>query len=143
MTFAPPAGAGPFSVTVPTAVSPLERELGLTVKPINKSGLIVNDALKLVFPRLAPIVDIVEVVTCAAATEKVTKVAPAETVTFAGTVALELLELSVMTRPAAGAGLLMATVPVEVDPPVMVLGANVIELRTGAAIARGAVAVVP
>ena len=107
------------------------------------SGLIVSVAVTFVLPKVAPIVEVVAVVTCAAAMEKVAEVEPAAIVTFAGSVALVLLELSEITKPPVGAGLLRVTVPVDVDPPVMLLGANVIEVSAGAAIARVAVAVVP
>lgn len=143
MIFAPPAGAGPLSVTVPSAVSPIERLLGVTVRPMRTSGLIVSVAVTFELPSVAPIVEVVAVVTCAAAMEKVPEVEPAAIVTFAGNVALGLLEPSVITKPPVGAGLVMATVPVDADPPVMVVGVNVSEESAGAAIARVAVAVVP
>lgn len=53
---------------------------------------------------------------------KVTVLAPAGTVTVAGTPATEELELSVMTAPPAGAGPLRTIVPVELVPPWNVLG---------------------
>jgi hypothetical protein len=53
---------------------------------------------------------------------KVTEVAPAGTVTLAGTVIAELPGLNVTTAPPAGAGAERVTVPVVVWPPLTVLG---------------------
>jgi hypothetical protein len=117
--------------------------LGLTDRSISKSGFIVRTALTVTEPSVAPIVEVVEAVTMVAATEKVAEVPPAGMETLAGSDALALLEVSATTIPAAGAGLLMDTVPTEVDPPVMVLGANVMEVSTGAEIERVAAAVAP
>ena len=52
-------------------------------------------------------------------TPKVVAVAPAGTVTVPGTVAAPVFELvSFTARPAAGAGPVRITVPVDEDPPV-------------------------
>ena len=115
----------------------------MTDRSISKSGFIVRTALTVTEPSVAPIVEVVEAVTMVAATEKVAEVPPAGMETLAGSDALALLEVSATTIPAAGAGLLMDTVPTEVDPPVMVLGANVMEVSTGAEIERVAAAVAP
>ena len=56
---------------------------------------------------------------------KVAEVAPAATVTLAGTVARVLLLVSAMVAPPAGAALLSFTVPVEGDPPITVVGLRV------------------
>src|SRR5262245_12415355 len=62
-------------------------------------------------------------------------VAPAATVTDAGTVAtLVLLLVSVTTAPPAGAAVVRVTVPVLSAPPVTVDGFTVIEGSAGAAI---------
>jgi len=63
-------------------------------------------------------------------TVNVAVVAPATTVTLAGTVAAAVLLLdSVTTAPPAGAAPLSVTVPVEVPPPVTDVGFKLIELR--------------
>ncbi len=65
----------------------------------------------------------VEVVTVLVLTVKVAVVAPAATVTLAGTVATAVLLLeSVTTAPPEGAAPLSVTVPCEELPPVTLLG---------------------
>ena len=66
----------------------------------------------------AEIVAVVGKTTIDVFTVKVTLVAPGGTVTLAGTVAAVLLLESVTGAPAAGAGPLSVTVPVEEVPPV-------------------------
>jgi NhaP-type Na+/H+ or K+/H+ antiporter len=68
-------------------------------------------------------------------TVKVALVAPAGTVTLAGTTAAELLLESVTCAPPAGAGALSITVPVEdCSPPTTLVGLRVSEERTAAGI---------
>lgn len=65
---------------------------------------------------------------------KVAEVAPAATVTFAGTVARAgLLLVSAMVAPPAGAALLSFTVPVEGDPPTTVVGLRLSDDSTAGA----------
>ena len=66
------------------------------------------------------------------ATVKLALVCPATTVTLAGTVAATLLLDSVTTVPPVGAAAVRVTVPVELVPPVTVLGFNVSDEGTGA-----------
>jgi hypothetical protein len=64
--------------------------------------------------------------TVVVATLKVAELAPAGTVTVAGTTAFDgLLLASVTTKPPAGAALVIVTVPVEFDPPTTVVGLKV------------------
>jgi hypothetical protein len=63
-------------------------------------------------------------------TVKVVDVLPAGTVTLAGTVAAELPLESVTTAPPVGAGELSVTVPVELAPPVTLVGFRLTEERT-------------
>jgi hypothetical protein len=68
------------------------------------------------------------VFTARVVTVKVALVAPAGTVTLAGTVAADVLLLvSATTAPPVGAALLSATVPVEDIPPTTVVGFNASE----------------
>ena len=84
---------------------------------------------------LAPTVEVVAV--------NVPVVAPAATVTEAGTVTAALPEERATTRPPAGAALVIVTVPVELTPPATVAGLKDSALITGAVTVRVAVAVVP
>ena len=75
----------------------------------------------------------VEMATVLVVTVKVALVAPAGTVTLAGTVATAVLLLdSVTTAPPLGAAPLRVTVPCEELPPVTLLGFSVSEDRVTA-----------
>ena len=67
------------------------------------------------------------------ATVKLALVCPAATVTLVGTVAAALLLDSVTTAPPLGAAPVRVTVPVELVPPVTVLGLRVSAESAGAA----------
>ena len=74
----------------------------------------------------------VEAVTARVVVVKVALVAPAETVTLAGTVAAAMLPLERETRtPPFGAGALSATVPVEGIPPLTLVGFSASEVSVG------------
>jgi hypothetical protein len=76
----------------------------------------------------------VDVVTALVLTVNVALLAPAATVTVAGTVAADVLLLErETTAPPVGAGPLSVTVPVEGDPPVTLVGFSVSEARVGGA----------
>src|ERR1700724_3521015 len=62
---------------------------------------------------------------------KLALVCPAATVTLAGTVAAALLRDSVTIVPPVGAAAVRVTVPVELAPPVSVLGFSATEEGTG------------
>src|ERR1700732_2355880 len=66
-------------------------------------------------------------------TVKLALVCPAATVTLAGTVAAALLLVRVTTVPPLGAAAVRVTVPVELVPPVTVLGFSATEEGTGVA----------
>ncbi len=70
----------------------------------------------------------VEAFTLLVVTANVALLAPAATVTLAGTVAAAVLPLErEMAAPPLGAGPLRVTVPVEGDPPVTLIGLSAIE----------------
>ena len=94
----------------------------------------------------AEIVTAVELVTLLVLTVNVALLAPAATVTLAGTVAAAVLPLITETdAPPLGAGPLSVTVPVEGDPPVTLVGFSVSEerVRAGGSTVREAVLVAP
>ena len=73
-----------------------------------------------------------EAVTVLVLTVKVELLAPAATVTLAGTVAAAVLSLERETAaPPLGAGPLRVTMPVEVDPLVTLIGLSAIEESVG------------
>jgi len=78
------------------------------------------------------IVAVVEVDTAVVVTVKVADVAPANTVTEAGTVAKREFEDSVTIIPPVGAGPFSVAVPVDVAPPWTDPGDNVKLLTVGA-----------
>jgi hypothetical protein len=74
----------------------------------------------------------VEAVTAKVVTGKAAVVAPAGTVTLAGTVAAAvLLLLRETTAPPVRAGPLSVTLPVDGDPPLTLVGFSVSEVRVG------------
>ena len=73
------------------------------------------------------IVTAVSTLTTLVVTVNVAVVAPAATVTLAGTVAARLLLDKVTTAPPAGAGPLRVTVPVDGLPPITLVGFTVTE----------------
>ena len=87
-----------------------------------------------------------DVVTALVFTVNVALLAPAATVTVAGTVAVDVLLLErETTAPPVGAGPLSVTVPVEGDPPVTLAGFSVSEerVRAGGSTVSEAVLVAP
>src|SRR5207302_129075 len=83
----PPEGAGPVSVTVSWEVEPPFTEVGLKERLESAAGLMVNVAVALVLLQVAVIVEVAAFFTAEVVTVKVAVVAPAATVTLAGTVA--------------------------------------------------------
>ena len=137
-TCAPPAGAGPLSVTVPVEdCAPPTTLCGLNVSDamVGSGGVTVSDADR-VTPAYAPeIVTVVDEDTILVLIANVALLAPAVTVTLAGTRATFVLLLeSVTWAPPAGAGPLSVTVPVEdCKPPTTLLGLTVREESVGGA----------
>ena len=123
LTTEPPAAAGPLRVTVPVEALPPTTDVGLSEIDFRDSGCRFKFAVLVVPFEEALIVTDVDLVTAAVFMLNVALVAPPATVTFDGTVAseMELLD-SVTVVPLAGAAALKVTVPVEVLPPVTVVG---------------------
>jgi hypothetical protein len=141
----PPAGAGPFSVTVPVEVPPPAMVAGLRVRDEVLIRLTVRLALRVVPPSEAEMATVVLVVTGTVVTVNVAVVAPAATVTLAGTVATAVLfDASVTTAPPAGAAAASVTVPVEFAlPPTRLVGLSVSPEGVSGVTVRVAVRVVP
>jgi hypothetical protein len=84
-------------------------------------------------PLEAETVTLVLVLTLLVCTAKVAALAPAGTVTLAGTVATEVLLLARLTRtPPVGAGPLSVTVPCDEAPDRTVLGDRLSDVKDGA-----------
>ena len=126
VTVAPPEGAAALRVTVPLELFPPVTLVGLRVSDESVTeddeGLIVSVACWEVLPSVAVIVAVVIEETNVVVTVKLALVDPLATVTLLGTLALELLLLRVTTVPPEGAAALRVTVPVELFPPVTVVG---------------------
>ena len=123
LTTEPPAAAGPLRVTVPVEALPPTTDVGLSEIDFRDSGCRFKFVALVVPFKEALMVTDVGLVTAAVVMLNVALVAPPATVTLAGTVAseMELLD-SVTMVPLAGAAALKVTVPVEVLPPVTVVG---------------------
>src|SRR3990172_9923934 len=135
-TSAPPAGAGPFKLTVPVEEVPPVTLAGLTETAESTGGLIVRVVFWVPL-KLPVMVAEVTAPTALVFTENVAVVSPAATVTLAGTVAAALPLDSATTAPLAGAGPFRVTVPVEDSPPVTLAGLTETAASAGGLIVRG------
>jgi hypothetical protein len=147
VTTEPPAGAGPVNFTVPVDAVPPTTVLGLTVRPlpwpVRVGGVTVRLAV-LPTPYVPVIVTVVLPATGVVVTVKVAVVAPAPTVTLAGTCAAVVLLLErETTAPPAGAAAANVTVPVEEVPPRTEVGFSVTVLSEPVNTERLAVWVAP
>ena len=139
VTCTPPAGAGALRVTVPLEdCRPPTTLVGLSVSEVSVGsgkgvGFTVSDADRVTPPKVPMMVTAVDVKTGLVLTVNVALVAPAGTITLAGTRAAEVLLLDSATcAPPAGAGPLNVTVPVDEFPPTTLVGFNVNEEGVGA-----------
>ena len=143
-TAMPPVGAGPSSVTVPVELLPPTITVGLTVRVVSAGELTVRVAVLETLPSVAVITGEAVLATAEVETVNVAVVPPEETVTDAGTVAAAVLPLlRETTTPAAGAGPLSVTVPVEPVPPITAVGLSASEVSAGALTVRLACLLLP
>jgi len=122
LTDKPPAGAALPKVTVPIEEVPPSTAVGFTATDETTGGFTVNAAVWVPPLNVAEMVADAAVATGVVVTVKVAVVAPAATVTLAGTVAAALLLDKLTDRPPVGAALPKVTVPVEEVPPVTAVG---------------------
>src|SRR5947209_5191624 len=124
VTCAPPAGAGPSSVAVPVELLPPVTVVGFTPSEERRTARFTMRVDRRGTPQEeAVMVAEVDAATALVVTVNGALVAPAGTVTLAGTVAAAVLSLdSVTCAPPAGAGPSSVAVPVELLPPVTVVG---------------------
>src|SRR6202158_5694186 len=124
-TCAPPAGAGPLSVTVPVEdCTPPITLVGFSVSEEtvgSGGGATVSVADLVAPPKAAEMVTVVGAPTALVFTGNVALVAPAGTATLEGTLAAPLLLESATCAPPAGAGPLSRTAPVDDWAPSMTL----------------------
>jgi len=106
-------------------------------------GSTVSVAVRVAPPEDAERVTGVDAATAPVVTLNVALVAPAATVTLAGTDAAGLLLESVTCAPPAGAGPFSVTVPVEEPPPVTLVGLTVSDETAGGSTVKEAVCVAP
>jgi len=143
LTVCPPVAAGPLRVIVPVEDDPPDTVAGLSDTVVTTGAVIDRLAVEEMAPTVAVIVAEAFAETADVVTVKVPVVAPAATVTEAGTVALVLFEARVTTVPPVGAAALSVTVPAEDVPPITVDGATDTVTFTPVPIVSTAVEAVP
>jgi hypothetical protein len=128
----PPAGAGPEIVNVPVELAPPVTVLGF-IESETRVGAVTVRVADPDWPFAdAPMLEVELLATATVVTVNVAVVEPPVTVTDAGTVAtLVTLDVSVTVWPAAAAGLLRVTVPVEGVPPGTDAGLSVTPVTVG------------
>jgi hypothetical protein len=134
LTSAPPVGAVALTVTVPVELAPPTRLVGAraTDVMVTAGGLMLSEAVWLEALYVAVMTALVTDATAVVVTVNVPVVAPAATVTLAGTVADALLLDRVTTAPPVGATELSVTVPVELAPPTRLVGTRATDVTVTA-----------
>ncbi len=143
VTLAPPGPAAPFSVTVPVEGLPPVTDVGETVKLSSVAGLMVSVPVFVDPPCVPWMVAVVTEETALVVTVKVAEVAPADTVTDAGTVALVVLLESDTVVPPGPAAPFSVAVPTAVAPPVTVDGETLMLKSVAASIVNVACCCLP
>lgn len=126
VTITPPTGAAPFKTIVPVEFcEPPMTEVGARLNVI-VCARIVRFSVSVTPALAAAVIPTTEpVLVKSVVTVNVAVVAPASTVTFAGTVAaLGLPEVKVINKPPTGAGLVSVIIPTEFTPPTTVVGTS-------------------
>lgn len=132
-TATPPVMAVPVKATVPVEVAPETTVEGLNVTDEGTAARTERTAVLVTLLKSAEIVDDALAPTGMLVTVNVAVVAPAATVTDAGTVAAAVFELVRVTAdPPVGAGPFRVTVPAEDTPPTTVAGTSATEEGAGA-----------
>ena len=142
VTEVPTEGAGPLRVTVPVDGTPPFTVVGLSVRDASWGARTDSEAVRVMPLRDAETVTVVLLVTGAVVIVKFAVLAPAGTVTLAGTAAAALLSLN-ETNVFTAALPLSVTVPVDDEPPVTVLGLTLTLLNEGGFTVRLADRVTP
>lgn len=145
VTTVPPWPAGAFKVTVASAVPPLEMPAGARAIALT-AGLAVTLSVAdfVVVPVLIEIFGDAKAETAYVVTVNVVLVAPAGTVTVAGTeAAAVLLLVTENANPPCGAGPVRPTAAVDVAPPSTLAGARLNEDSAATLTVRVAVFVAP
>lgn len=122
VTTVPPAGAAPLNVTVKKDVVPPLTVSGLSPTAAIAGAVTDTFALTDAPPAVAVIVNAVVAATGTDVATNVADVAPAATVTVAGTTTAAFDDVNVTTNPPAGAGPPIVTVPVTDAPPTTEIG---------------------
>jgi len=137
-TDSPPVGAPLEIVTVPVVEVPPITELGFSTTELTVGPLtVIVDVCWEPFADAVIVTDWL-VATATVVAVKVAEVAPAATLTEAGTVTAALLDARATGSPPVGAAELIVTVPVELVPPTTVDGLMATETTVGPLIVRSA-----
>ena len=137
VTTIPPAGAGPANVAVPVALFPPAMVAGLTVTVAREFGTMVSTAVLVMPAYVAEIDDEALAVTTTVVMVNLALLAPAATVTLAGTVATAVLVLArLTTTPPVGALPVSVAVPLTAFPPAVLVGLSVSDDKTGGTTVR-------